>query len=166
MTDFGLETIELDLPPLVGALSRRLHDAGLPVTPSRSVDFARSLTLVRPLARRRLYWTARAVFVSDQAQVQAFDAVFFSIFGGRGEPRDLNLEDVRTVAAPADDRPRSQHRAGPRDAEQEGVDATVSSAPPGAHDPDDDVPEVEVPVALASDEERLGRKSFDALGPH
>ena len=85
MTDalaaFGVETIELDLPPLVGALSRRLHDAGMPITPGRSIGFARALTLVRPVARRQLYWTARAVFVSDQAQVTVFDEVFFSIFG-------------------------------------------------------------------------------------
>ena len=27
---FGVETIELDLPPLAGAFSRRLHDAGVP----------------------------------------------------------------------------------------------------------------------------------------
>ena len=67
MTDFGVETIELDLPALVGALSRRLHERGLPVTPVRSAEFARALTLVRPVSRRRLYWTARAVFVSDPA---------------------------------------------------------------------------------------------------
>ena len=85
MTDFGVETIELDLPPLVGSFNRRLHDAGLPITPARAADFARSLTLVRPLTRRRLYWTARAVFVSDPSQVKAFDAVFFSVFGGRAE---------------------------------------------------------------------------------
>ena len=68
MTDFGVETIELDLPPLAGALSRRLHDAGVPVTPARAADFARALALVRPISRRRLYWTARAVLVSDPAR--------------------------------------------------------------------------------------------------
>ena len=72
---FGVETIQLDLPPLAGALSRRLHDAGVPVTPARSADFARALVLVRPISRRRLYWTARAVLVSDPAQVARFDGV-------------------------------------------------------------------------------------------
>ena len=38
---------------------------------------------MRPLTRRRLYWTARSVLVSDQAEVKPFDAVFFSIFGSR-----------------------------------------------------------------------------------
>ena len=85
MTDFGVETIELDLPRLTAALSRRLHDRGVPTTPARTADFARALTLVRPVARRRLYWTARAVFVSDPAQVETFDTVFASVFGGRAE---------------------------------------------------------------------------------
>ena len=72
---FGVETIHLDLPALAGAFGRRLHDAGVPTTPTRAADLARALVLVRPVSRRRLYWTARAVLVSDQAQVRAFDRV-------------------------------------------------------------------------------------------
>ena len=87
---FGVETIELDLPPLVGAISRRLHEAGVPVTPARSIEFTRALTLVRPITRRRLYWTARSVFVSDPAHVNAFDAVFFSIFGNQATGERLH----------------------------------------------------------------------------
>ena len=48
MTDFGVETIHLDLPPLAATLSRRLHEAGVPMTPERAAAFARALTLVRP----------------------------------------------------------------------------------------------------------------------
>lgn len=166
MTDFGVETIELDLPPLVGAWSRRMHDAGLPITPGRSADFARSLTLVRPITRRRLYWTARAVFVSDPAQVTAFDAVFCSIFGNRAEGEDLDLEDAQTVAVPPDDRPRSEHRASTRDSDGQELRTSVSSSPPGERDEDKHEAEVEVPLASASDEELLGRKSFDAIEPH
>ena len=163
---FGVETIDLDLPPLVGALSRRLHDAGLPVTPGDSAAFARALTLVRPIARRRLYWTARAVFVSDPAQVPAFDAVFLSIFGTGAEAEEFDPEDAPTVATPPDDRPRADHAASPRDPDEPDVRAGMSSAPPGGDDGDDDAAEVEVPLEMASDEEVLGRKSFDALGPH
>ena len=100
---FTVETIDLDLPPLVGAFSRRLHEAGLPITPARSADFARALTLVRPISRRRLYWTARGVFVSDPAQVKDFDAVFFSVFG-HGSSETFDPEDARTVASAQDDR--------------------------------------------------------------
>jgi uncharacterized protein len=163
---FGVETIDLDLPPLVGALSRRLHDAGVPITPGRSADFARALTLVRPITRRRLYWTTRAVFVSDPAQVKAFDAVFFSVFGSRAEREDLDLEDAQTVASPPDDRPKSDHNASPRDSAGQDPRTSVSSSPPGERDEDEDPADVEVPLAMASDEELLGRKSFDALEPH
>ena len=84
----------------------------MPVTPGRSVEFARALTLVRPLTRRRLYWTARSVLVSDHGEVEAFDAVFFSIFGDR-LARRRRPDDPRTVAAPPDDRPRAEHDASP-----------------------------------------------------
>ncbi len=163
MTAFGVETVELDLPPLVGALSRRLHEAGLPVTPERAARFAQALTLVKPITRRRLYWTARAVFVSHPAQVPAFDAVFHSVFGHRADDDDFDAGEVQTVAAPPDDRPRSEHQTSPRDSDEQNALASMSSSPPGTRDEDEDPAEVEVPLAMASDEERLGSKSFDAL---
>jgi uncharacterized protein len=145
VTDFGVETVELDLPPLVAALGLRLRDAGVPITPGRSVGFAQALTLVRPISRRRLYWTARAVFVSDPAQVDAFDAVFFAVFGSRPEAEDDDPEERRTIAT----RPHDWR-----------------ASPPSAGDEDEDSAELEVPSVIASDEERLGRKSFDELEPH
>ena len=78
---FRVETIQLDLPRLAAAFGRRLHEAGVPVTPERPVAFAAALDLVRPVSRRRLYWTARSVFLSDQAHVRAFDTVFRAVFG-------------------------------------------------------------------------------------
>jgi hypothetical protein len=141
---FGVETIELDLPPLVGALSRRLRDAGVPITPGRSVDFAEALTLVRPISRRRLYWTARAVFVSDPAQVDAFDAVFFSVFGSLREAEDDDSEE-KIATRPVD---------------------WLTSPPSTSDESDEDPAELEVPSLIASDEERLGQKSFDQLEPH
>ena len=164
MTDFGVETIELDLPPLVGALSRRLHDAGLPITPGRSADFARALTLVRPIARRQLYWTARAVFVSDPIQVDGFDAVFFSVFGRRAGTEDFDPGDVRTTAAEPDERPAVEHKAVPRDTGGRDAGSSAPSSPPGERAADEDSAELEVP--LASVEELLGHKSFDELEPH
>ncbi|MDX6439519.1 MAG: uncharacterized protein QOF45_2102 [Gaiellaceae bacterium] len=163
---FGVETIDLDLPPLVGAVSRRLHDAGVPVTPGRAADFARALTLVRPITRRRLYWTARSAFVSDQAQVQAFEAVFFSVFGNRVEGEDFDPEDARTVGSPPDERPKSDHKASPRGSDDREPHRGLSWSPPSDSSEDEDAAELEVPLALASDDELLGRKSFDALEPH
>jgi len=160
---FGVETIELDLPLLAGTLNRSLHDAGLPVTPARSVEFARALDLVRPVARRRLYWTARSVFVTDPVQVAAFDAVFASVFGGAPLGEEFDPEDARTVAAPPDDRPAAEHDTAPRDPAEQLPGTSVTAAPPGGHTDDGD--EVEVPLLSPSDEEQLGRKHFDALEP-
>jgi len=160
---FGVETIELDLPPLAGALSRRLRAAGLPVTPERSAAFARALTVVRPLTRRRLYWTARGVFVSDRGQVAAFDAIFLAIFGDRADQPAADGEDTRTAAAAPQDRSPADRRSalGELDATA-GASASVSSTAPGR---DETEPEIDVPVARASDEERLAAKSFEALEP-
>ena len=153
VTDFGVETIELDLPPLATALSRRLHDRGLPITPARTADFARALTLVRPIARRRLYWTARSVFVSDPAQVETFDAVFFSVFGGRVDTAEPDPETASTV------RPL-------RELESPGRGPGTSTSPAPQGEGDEDSPEVEVPLLLASDEELLAQKRFELLEPH
>jgi uncharacterized protein with von Willebrand factor type A (vWA) domain len=160
---FAVQTIHLDLPALAGALGQRLHHAGVPMTPGRSADFARALRLVRPVSRRRLYWTARAVLVSDPTQVEAFDRVFFSVFGDRDGDESFDPDEVRTAAAAPDDRPTSAHRTSRGDAAQE-PRASVSSSPPGAGD--EDGAEVEVPLTMASDEERLAEKSFDALEPY
>jgi uncharacterized protein with von Willebrand factor type A (vWA) domain len=160
---FAVETVQIDLPALVGALGRRLREAGLPVTPARSAELARALDLVRPVARRRLYWTARAVMVSDHAQIPAFDAVFAAVFGAR--PLEAAAPELaRTAAPPADARPPAARPIPPAEA----------ARPPGAggrapaHAPAGDEPaaEAEIPLALASDEERLARTSFAELEPH
>jgi uncharacterized protein with von Willebrand factor type A (vWA) domain len=143
VTDFGVETVVLDLPPLAGALGRRLREAGLPVTPARSAEFARALELVRPVSRRRLYWTARGMLVSDASQVQAFDRVFSEVFGRE--------QDV--PASP--DPPSSFHST---------IGRSPSPSPPSSGDDRDT--ELDVPVGRASGEERLASKSFDSLEPH
>jgi hypothetical protein len=143
MTDFGVETVVLDLPPLVSALSGRLAEAGVPVTPDRSAALARALTLVRPVARRRLYWTARAVLVSDPMQVKAFDAVFAEVFGGgAAAEEEADLDAVDTVP------------------EIHPLEA------PGSIPGGEDDAELELPLMVASDREVLRQKRFEALTPH
>ena len=161
---FGVETIELDLAPLAGGLGKRLREAGVPVTPERSADFARALTLAHPQDRRRLYWTARSMFVTDESHGPAFDAVFRSVFGDAAPTGSERPEDAETAPAPPDERPASDDAGSPRTLARERPPATVASAPSAASDAEDR-PGVEVPAAIASDEERLGGKRFDALDP-
>jgi len=163
---FTVRTVELDLPALAAAFGRRLHDAGVPVTPERAARFAEAVALVRPIARRRLYWTARATLVTDTTQVRAFDAVFAEVFGtGGGDTLRPVPDDARSIPAPPDDRTVDDRRverfgsAFP----QHGIAPSGSSAP-AEGEPDDDGRELAVPVA-PSDEERLRAKRFDALEP-
>jgi hypothetical protein len=162
VTEFTVDTIELDLPVLAATFGRRLHDAGVPMTAERAARFAQAMTLVRPISRRRLYWTARAVFVSDASQVRAFDAVFFAVFGS-GAVHEVGLADeVEPVPAPPHERRRSDHKTTPAGPVALGAGAT---SPPGGGREGQDR-EREVPFAMrASDEEVLRDKRFDALEP-
>jgi uncharacterized protein len=153
---FRVRTLGLDLPALTGRFSRRLHEAGVPVTAERAAWFAQALTAVEPVSRRRLYWTARGVFVTDTAQVRAFDVVFASVFGSAPQVEDEPEAGQGDPSAP-------QAPPGRR------VDAADDAPPAGApsalpSNPDDRTDEVPVPV-LASDEEVLRTKHFDALEP-
>ena len=156
---FSVETVNLDLAALAGAFSRRLREAGVPITAERAAHFAHALALVRPLTRRRLYWTARAVVVSDPSQVKAFDAVFQSVFGASEPEPEREFEPEDLEAAPAAEptgAPQSHAETGVG-----GADISSSASGSGAEDELRDVP---VPMA-ASDEEVLRDKRFDALEP-
>jgi uncharacterized protein len=157
---YTVETIGLDLPPIVGELAVRLRDAGLPLTPARAADLARALVLVRPVSRTRLYWAARSVVVSDPTEVPLFDAVFFSVFGHRlvEQPQ----ADEATTASSSDE------RRGAPDARQEHpgeAAAGVWSTAPAADQDEEEASPVKVPLALASEAERLSGRRFDALQP-
>jgi uncharacterized protein with von Willebrand factor type A (vWA) domain len=158
---FTVRTAWLDLPPLVAGFGRALHDAGLPVDGERAVRFARALEIVAPVARRRLYWTARAVFVSDPAQVRVFDRVFADVFGPAAAPAaDPPLEEA-LEAAPADDRAPAQRPPATGDQLQQAAPGGLS-APSGSDRAGS--AELELPVAMiASDGELIRAKRFDAL---
>jgi uncharacterized protein with von Willebrand factor type A (vWA) domain len=166
MTDFRVRTAVLDLPPLVGALARRLHDAGVPVDAERAARLAQALAVVRPVARRRLYWTVRSVLVSDLSQVPIFDRVFAAVFGGPAErPPEILIEDVRQVPAQADERPDAD-RVTDRDADASPDEWSAGASPAPSREPDsgDDTRELPVPT-VATDEEVIRAKRFDALEP-
>jgi uncharacterized protein with von Willebrand factor type A (vWA) domain len=159
---FGVETIHLDLPRLAAAFGQRLRAVGVPVTPERAADFARAISLVRPVSRRRLYWTARSMFVADESHAAAFDDVFRSIFGGATRTDRSLPTDAEAVPAPADDRPTTDERGSSHVRARERPVTPVVSAQPRSTDLEDRAG-VQVPRAIASAEERLAGKRFDAL---
>jgi len=161
---FTVRDVVLDLPALAGALSRRLHDAGLPVTADRAAGFAEALGLVRPESRRRLYWTARAALVSDPLQVPVFDRVFFAVFGAADGGAVGDDELQRAITAPdareAEERTASSSAPPLASAAEPAIAASTAA---GARE---EAPEREVAVPTRSSaEELLRRKRFDALEP-
>jgi uncharacterized protein len=161
MTSFGVETIVLDLPALSGSFARRLHDAGVPVTPERSARFASSLALVRPVSRRRLYFTARAVFVAERGHLAAFNRVFAEVFGGAaaGSPEFDLAPDPHSAT---DDEAAPRDRVGAAPATREQSELQFSSATRKQNAPEASESETPVPM-VASSEELLRAKRFDAL---
>jgi uncharacterized protein len=161
---FGVETVDVELAPLVGAFGRRLHDAGLPVEPERAVRFAAALRLVRPVARRRLYWTARAVFVSDPSQMRIFDRVFAEVFGtGAAIAGDgpVIADAHREPSGEPDERPVTAPLAGALAREEDAWGAGAAPAPSRSRS---EPAEQELPIGvLASDEEVIRTKRFEAL---
>jgi uncharacterized protein len=159
---FSVTTIHLDLPAVVGAFSRRLRDAGVPMTAERAARFAQALTLVRPITRRRLYWTARAVLVSDSSHIKAFDSVFFSVFGSQDARTEVELEHAATVPEPPHDRAGAEDRTV---AETSGAaEPRAGDVSPAPSDGGEDGASREVAVPMGpSEEELLRSKRFEAL---
>ena len=151
----------LDLPAVAGALGRTLHDAGIPSTPEHAARFARAVALAPPADRDRLYWTARAVFVSHRDQVPRFDAVFARLFDGLADPAEARGDPN---APPLQGAEAGERRATP-DAAPLGGPSTGGALPhAGLRDgADRDDPERDVPVAAASAEERLRDRDFAEL---
>ena len=156
-----VRALELDLPAFSVALGRRLHAAGVPVAPERAQRFSEAMTLVAPESRRRLYYTARSALVSDATQVPLFNRVFAEVFG-RPTDAQTGLDDENYPTAPSANDVPSQPRFKER---SEGLGAEGAQTGSGPRrDEREAVEEMPVPT-VASDEERLGHKRFDALGP-
>src|SRR5690348_15342520 len=98
--ELQVRTLHLDLPAVVAAFGRRLHEVGVPVTAERAARLAEALKLTKPVSRRRLYWTARAVLVSDPTEVRAFDAVFREVFGASAPSAEPPAAGADVAPAP------------------------------------------------------------------
>ena len=138
MTDFGVETIELDLPPLAAGFARRLHEAGVPVTPDRAVGFARALGL-------------------DAAGVAAA-AVLDRALGVRLRPGARRGVRPRVRRRVRREQPCRRARPPEDVSGADGGGLGRRAAPASGRSREGDG--VDVPVALASDEERLREQAL------
>jgi uncharacterized protein with von Willebrand factor type A (vWA) domain len=170
--DFKVVDFDVDLPGLASAFSQRLHEAGVPVNPTQTAQYTRALKLTKPVSRRRMYCTTRAIFVTGFQQVPAFDRVFAAVFGGR--KRSINADDF-DVQLEEDDTPVDEvDSETPDDMDDQnimeregGQDAMTQNAGDGDDEDEDDEEEAEkeqlVPLQEASEEEALSYKNFQAL---
>jgi len=166
--EFKVVDFEVDLPGLASAFSQRLHEAGVPVTPSQAEQYTRALKLTKPVSRRRLYCTTRAIFVTGFQQVAAFDKVFGQVFGGRKKAINPDDFDVETEEEEAVDQVDSET---PDDMDDQnimeregGQDAMQMNAGEGDSEDDEETEEEKlVPLQEASEEEALSHKNFQAL---
>jgi uncharacterized protein with von Willebrand factor type A (vWA) domain len=165
---FRIEDLVLDLPAIVGAFSQRLHDAGMPVTPSQTQQYARSLVLTKPVSRRRLYWTTRAVFVTGFIQLPTFDRVFREVFGSSDKNDFEQSDDMELEPAPPkdDNETEEEELDDDEDLPDSGDGASVGQAGGEGEDDDEDAEEQEIPILSASEEEELSEKHFSALASH
>ncbi|WCB94108.1 hypothetical protein DSM104299_02836 [Baekduia alba] len=152
----------VDLPLLAARFGRAVREAGIPCSPERSVRFARALQVAPPATRDRLYWTARAVFVSGHAQVGAFDGVFARVFDGVVDPADAR-GDPHAPPPPGLERGTQRPPPGAPRTADEGGSARPSSSPTAAPGDDADASALAVPVASAG--ERLAAKDFGDVEP-
>ena len=145
------------------ALAHALRVGGLPTAPERAAWFAEAVRLVPPATRSELYWTARAVFVTEQAQIARFDRVFSAVFDGdqdwadyRGDEPSQDLDAVRRRTPAAD--------SGARPPSGDASDRPAVPRPAGAGERDgDEGADGEALMMAASREERLHDTAFSEL---
>lgn len=154
----------LGLVEIATAFGHELHEAGLPVTPQRSLCFARSVVLVNPHSVEDLYWVARTTLVTSRDQLPVFDQVFARVFEGI-----FNLSEYREIDAPIP--PGAEHTGESephhhRDRERESRESreappTTSGTPSGdgSGERDSDASA----LAALSAQERINERPFSEL---
>lgn len=167
--EFKVVDFDVDLSGLASAFSQRLHEAGVPVTPSQTAQYTRALKLTKPVSRRRLYCTTRAIFVTGFTQVAAFNRVFKDVFGAGKGSKTADDYDVQLEEAPdADDidsetpEDMDDQKVMEREDGQEAMNMNAGEGD-GDDEQDEDGDEAPVPMQEASEEEALSYKNFQSL---
>lgn len=147
-------------------LSRALRQAGVAVSPDRSLVAADAIGAVGPTRPGDLYWATRLSLVSARAQIEVFDRVFESLCEGEVWPkrRPGDTEAPNAAAAPPQQpprRPASRSRLAGR---------TGGQIQPGwASAASDHTKEIDssqaAALAAASPQERLAQRNFEELTP-
>lgn len=147
------------LAGVAASLGHALHESGVPVTPERSVRFARAVTAANPSTHDEVYWLGRVTLLTSQEQVPVYNRVFDRVFLGIFHVPTEGSPDL-SIAPPEPSRSSDQTSDAPfgESAVDPGGHATAST--PGS--PSEELDDDQDPNRLAavSVTERLAERSF------
>jgi uncharacterized protein len=148
---------------MVVTLSRALRDAGLPVTPDRSVVAAEALTVLRPRTRNQVYWATRTSLVASHEQVAIFNRVFAALLDGVTDPADSRGDPNAPPPVGIEAGKRRTDHLRLRNVPSTGGSSPSPWAAAATVADGADSPTRDTLLAAASAHEQLSHKSFDQL---
>ena len=154
----------IDRASFAVALATRLRSRGMIVGATAVGDFVAGLELAPPLARSRLYWTARITLVRRRADLALFDAVFDAVFNEavlQIDPHARRSALGSPVAGSGDDSYVSV--PGRSSADETGSGLPWVTLPPAVGEADDSESLFAIPQRLPSEVEALADVPFELL---
>jgi uncharacterized protein with von Willebrand factor type A (vWA) domain len=155
--------ISTDAPAMVVALSRALRDAGMAVTPDRSVVAADALRVLRPRTRNEVYWATRTSLVASHEQIAVFNRVFAALLDGVEDPADSRGDPNAPPPVGIEAGRRHANEPGFRELQSDGGRPPSPWAAAAASVDRGGGPARDAVLAAASAHEQLSQKSFDQL---
>jgi uncharacterized protein len=146
-----------DLAQVTVVFAGLLHDAGLPVGPDRSGQFASAIQLSSPVSIDELYWLARVTLVTRHEDIDTFGRVFDQVFRGLGDiPEGRGQPPVPTRPATAPSGSAPTRTAASRHASPGTAGTSRRTGP-------ESTAAREVTLGASSREERLASTDFGLL---
>jgi uncharacterized protein with von Willebrand factor type A (vWA) domain len=152
-----------DAPALVVTLARALRDAGVAVTPDRSVVAAEALRVLRPHTRKQVYWATRTSLVASHEHIAIFNRVFAALLDGVDDPADSRGDPTAPPPVGVEAGRRRADEPGLREVQSHGGNAPSPWAAAATTADGDGVAARDAVLAAASAHEQLSKKSFDQL---
>lgn len=144
---------------LAAHFGHALHSAGVPVTPERSIRFARAVTAADPTTVDEVYWLGRVTLLTDRDQVPVYDRVFNRVFLGFFDvPMDAPSDLAVAPPDPSRSSDQSSGSASGETAIDPGGHATASTPGSSSDEVDDDQDPNR--LAAVSVTERLSERDF------
>jgi uncharacterized protein with von Willebrand factor type A (vWA) domain len=161
----------VDYAAFAVALTARLRQHGVPVGLTGIEDFIRALEASPPDSLPGLYWAGRISLVRRRSEIEIFDAVFATVFGGAGPAFDPRPHHPPRTGATGGDDAYAPVRASSTD-RPHGGGLPWMTLPPAVADTDDSDTAFAVPARLPSDIigaadapfEQLDARAMELLG--